>query len=363
MKRRVILCHHRNRKKNANRHLSEHYKYVGEQDVETSILLTTYNEHGVHSQALTKKQYYALDLKRDANMHWVEINGLTDSELVSHIVKSHGLHRLDAKDILTPQHIAKVEDYEDKLLLVINVCYYDDAQELQVEHICLLITKQVVFSFRERNQYPIFEEVKKALADNVLDIRSGNSGQLMIHLLNAITSCFVETATQTEDMLEDIEDLLFDIDNAPDDTGQIIQQRRKDAIMVRRNMTPLKDQFNKLPHCRGGFVSPELLPLFTDMYDQVLFTLQTTESCREITSSLVDLYISNNDLRLNSIMKRLTVVSTIFIPLTFLAGIWGMNFKFMPELDWRYGYLIAWLVMFVAAFLSWLYLRRRGWNK
>lgn len=363
MRKKVVLYHHRNRKKNANRHFSEHYKYVGEQNVETSIRLTTYDAHAVHSQVLTKSQYNALDFEKDSSRHWVEICGLTDSELVSHIMKSFGLHRLDAKDILTPQHIAKVEDYQDKLLVVMNVCYYDDSHELQIEHVCLLITKQVVFSFRERNQYPMFEEVRNALADNVLNIRSGHSGQLMIHLLNAITSCYVETASLTEEMLEDVEDLLFDIDNAPDNTGQIIQQRRKDAISIRRNMTPLKDQLNKLPHAAGGFVTQDLLPLYTDMYDQVLFTLQTTESCREMTSSLVDLYISNNDLRLNSIMKRLTVVSTIFIPLTFLAGIWGMNFKYMPELGWRYGYLFAWLIMLVAALISWIYLRRRGWNK
>ena len=358
------MYHHHNRKKNANRHLAEHYNYVGEENVATSIRLTTYNAQSVHSQVLTKSQYYAMDFKGDANnMHWIEICGLADSELVTRIMSGYGLHRLDAKDILTPQHIAKIEDYQDKLLVVMNVCFYDDSQELQVEHICLLVTKQVIFSFRERDQYPIFEEVKKALTDNVLNIRSGHSGQLMIHLLNALTSCYVDTASQTEGMLEDVEDLLFDIDNAPDDTGQIIQQRRKDAITIRRNMTPLKDQLNKLPHSTGGFITADLMPLYNDMYDQVLFTLQTTESCRELTSSLVDLYISNNDLRLNSIMKRLTVVSTIFIPLTFLAGIWGMNFNNMPELNWRYGYLFAWLIMLVAAFISWAYLRRRGWNK
>ena len=95
--------------------------------------------------------------------------------------------------------------------------------------------------------------------------------------------------------------------------------------------------------------------------DHVQFIIQTTESCREIISSLVDLYISNNDLRMNAIMKRLTIVSTIFIPLTFLAGIWGMNFKMMPELDWQYGYGIAWSLMLLTAISTWLYMRKKDW--
>lgn len=162
-------------------------------------------------------------------------------------------------------------------------------------------------------------------------------------------------------MLEDIEELLLDIHNIPANTGQLIQERRKESITIRKNAQPLKEQFIKLSK-NPALISAELLPLFNDIYDQILFTLQTTESCREIISSLVDLYISNNDLRMNAIMKRLTVVSTIFIPLTFLAGVWGMNFQFMPELGWKYGYLFAWLLMLLAGLISWLYLRRKDWN-
>ena len=164
-----------------------------------------------------------------------------------------------------------------------------------------------------------------------------------------------------EELLEDIEDSLLDVSGFSKDIGISIQQRRRDSIMIRRNTLPLKEELAKLVRTSGYF-SPEQIPLFNDVSDQVLFVLQTSDMCREIVDSLMDLYFSNNDLRLNSIMKRLTIVSTIFIPLTFLAGIWGMNFKFMPELDWHYGYVMAWSVMLVAAFFSWLYLRKKGWD-
>ena len=132
-------------------------------------------------------------------------------------------------------------------------------------------------------------------------------------------------------------------------------------MIIRKNSLPLKDQFSKLLRTENGIITPDILPIYNDLQDQLQFVIQTTESCREITSSLVDLYISNNDLRMNAIMKRLTIVSTLFIPLTFLVGVWGMNFKIMPELDWRYGYFMAWVVMIATGVLTWLYMKRKDW--
>ena len=132
-------------------------------------------------------------------------------------------------------------------------------------------------------------------------------------------------------------------------------------MIIRKNSLPLKDQFSKLLRTENGIITPDILPIYNDLQDQLQFVIQTTESCREITSSLVDLYISNNDLRMNAIMKRLTIVSTLFIPLTFLVGVWGMNFKIMPELDWRYGYFIALAVMIATGVLTLLYMKRKDW--
>lgn len=133
----------------------------------------------------------------------------------------------------------------------------------------------------------------------------------------------MESASKVEEMLEDIEETLLDIKNDQGNMGLLIQQRRKEYMVIRKNSQPLKEQFAKLLRTENGIISSDILPIYNDLSDQLQFIIQTTESCREIISSLVDLYISNNDLRMNAIMKRLTIVSTIFIPLTFLAGIWG----------------------------------------
>ena len=242
------------------------------------------------------------------------------------------MHNLDAKDILTPQHVVKIEEYDKHMLIVLNSSYYDTNMEINSEHISILITGNVVIS-----------------------------GLLLAFLLNTIIANLVESASKVEEMLEDIEETLLDIKNDQGNMGLLIQQRRKEYMVIRKNSQPLKEQFAKLLRTENGIISSDILPIYNDLSDQLQFIIQTTESCREIISSLVDLYISNNDLRMNAIMKRLTIVSTIFIPLTFLAGIWGMNFKMMPELDWQYGYGIAWSLMLLTAISTWLYMRKKDW--
>lgn len=344
----------------SNRHLAERYYYAGEHETATNIRLTQYNADNLHTRNL-KADETSFRKFADANsINWFQVSGLTDSEAITRMVNEFGMHNLDAKDILTPQHVVKIEEYDKHTLIVLNSTYYDANMEINTEHISILITGNVVISFTESNN-PVFESVYKALESDTLNIRKRNSGLLLAFLLNTIIANLVESASKVEEMLEDIEETLLDIKNDQGNMGQLIQQRRKEYMIIRKNSQPLKEQFAKLLRTENGIITPDALPIYNDLSDQLQFIIQTTDSCREIISSLVDLYISNNDLRMNAIMKRLTVVSTIFIPLTFLAGIWGMNFKSMPELDWRYGYGIAWSLMLLTAILTWLYMRKKDW--
>lgn len=344
----------------SNRHLSDKYYYAGEHETVTDIRLTQYNSDGIHT-AEVKKGTTSFNKLVDPNkVNWFQVSGLTDSETITRIVNDFGLHNLDAKDILTPQHVVKIEEYTNHMLIILNSSYYDANMEIHSEHISILVTGNVVITFTESNN-PVFANTMKALESDMLSLRKKGSGLLLAFLLNTIIANLVETASKVEEMLEDIEETLLDIKSDQGNMGSMIQQRRHEYMLIRKNSQPLKEQFPKLLRTENGIISPDMLPVYTDLSDQLQFVIQTTESCREIISSLVDLYISNNDLRMNAIMKRLTVVSTLFIPLTFLVGVWGMNFKLMPELDWEYGYGIAWGVMFLTGILTWIYMRKKDW--
>ena len=359
MRRREYVHPHK-RKHISNRHLADRYFYAGEHETVTRINLTQYNADSLHTRELKTSETSFKKFVGEKSINWFQVSGLTDSEAITRIVNEFGMHNLDAKDILTPQHVVKIEEYDRHMLIVLNSSYYDTNMEINSELISILITGNVVISFTESNN-PVFENAYKALESDMLNIRRKNSGLLLAFLLNTIIANLVEAASKVEEMLEDIEETLLDIKNDQGNMGQLIQQRRKEYMVIRKNSQPLKEQFDKLLRTENGIISSDILPIYNDLSDQLQFIIQTTESCREIISSLVNLYISNNDLRMNAIMKRLTIVSTIFIPLTFLAGIWGMNFKTMPELDWQYGYGIAWSLMLLTAFSTWLYMRKKDW--
>ena len=344
----------------SNRHLSDKYYYAGEHETATGIRLTQYNEQSLHTKEVRITDTSFSKLSDSDQINWFEVSGLTNADAITRIVKDFGLHNLDAKDILTPQHVVKVEEYKGRMLIVLNSCYYDVNNEMRSEHISILVANNTVITFTESN-IPVFEAAHKALLSNMLNIRKKGSGLLLAFLLNTIIANLVESASKVEEILEDIEETLLDPKNDQGNMGSLIQQHRHEYMIIRKNSQPLKDQFSKLLRTENGIITPDILPIYNDLQDQLQFVIQTTESCREITSSLVDLYISNNDLRMNAIMKRLTIVSTLFIPLTFLVGVWGMNFKIMPELDWRYGYFIAWAVMIATGVLTWLYMKRKDW--
>jgi magnesium transporter len=352
--------HLRKRKHISNRHLADKYYYSGEHETVTGIRLTQYNADILHTQEINTTEASFRKLVSLDCINWFQVSGLTNSDTVTRIVNEFGMHNLDAKDILTPQHVVKIEEYDKHMLIVLNSSYYDANLEINTEHISILITGNVVITFTESNN-PVFESVLKALEGNMLNIRKRSGGLLLAFLLNTIIANLVESASKVEEMLEDIEETLLDIKNNQANMGLLIQQRRHEYMIIRKNGQPLKEQFTKLLRTENGIITTDMLPVYNDLSDQLQFVIQTMESCREIISSLVDLYISNNDLRMNAIMKRLTVVSTIFIPLTFMAGIWGMNFKNMPELDWRFGYGTAWSLMLLTAIATWLYMRKKDW--
>lgn len=343
----------------SNRRLADHYFYVGNADVQTEIRLTQYNGDHVYTSDVKLDEPSFSKLVDPACTNWFQVTGLTQADTITKIVRDFGFDRLDAKDILTPHHVVKVDVVDDdRKFIVMNVGHYTDENELKTEHVCLLAFGEVIITFVESN-VAFFEMVHEGLKSNLMDIRNRKASFLLAFLLNTIVVNLVECATKIEDLLEEVEDRLLDINSNQSNLGPVIQQRRHEYMQIRRNSLPLKDQFLKL--IPEDETMKKIRPVYIDLNDQILFICQTVEDCHELIYSLVDLYISNNDLRMNAIMKRLTVVSTIFIPLTFLVGVWGMNFKVMPELALPYGYLFAWLLMIIVAILTWVFLRKKDW--
>ncbi len=342
-----------------NNLLSEKLVYTGTSQSPTRLHLCTYNATEMHDTSSAKFAEILTELKPDS-INWLQVNGLRDTGTIQEICHHFEIDFLTLQDILNAHHPTKIEDHDRYIVVILKLFHLDEQkQELTQQQVSIVLGGNFVLTFME-NDSPFSEDIHTALTNNVLRIRNRQTDYLLSVLLNSVIGNYVATIASIADALEDLEEELLTIYNGQD-IGKQIQTLRRQYMTMKKAIFPLKEQYTKLLRTEDQLIHKVTRAFFNDVNDHLQFVLQTIEICRETLSSLVDLYISNNDLRMNDIMKRLTVVSTIFIPLTFLVGVWGMNFRVMPELDWRYGYLVAWGVMILAGLAGYWFFRRKKW--
>lgn len=345
----------------ANNLLNDRFIYNGDSPTHTHLHLCTYNTKGmkISSSGNPDEVLKGIDCN---DKIWLQVHGLLDAESVKKICDYFHISFLTVQDILNTDHQPKIEDNGSYMTAILrkyeingNLC-----DELREFNVSIVLGSNFVLTFMEtENDY--FEDVASAIKNNVFRIREYAPDYLFSVLINSIISEYISLAGKIDDTLERIGSCLMSGNNNSD-TSNELQSLRMRYLQMKQGITPLRDNYALLFHTANPIIHSNTRPFFKDVNDHLQLTLQTLETCRETFATLTDLYISNNDMRMNTIMKRLTIVSTIFIPLTFLVGVWGMNFKFMPELGWRYGYLFAWIIMVVTALLIILYFRGNKWK-
>lgn len=347
-----------------NNLLSEKLVYTGDSVTPTHLHLCTYN--ATEMQEVSGDTFQAVKNTLDnKKINWLQVHGMKNTETIREICSHFEIDFLVLQDILNANHPTKIEEYEKHIVLITKLFSPNEHKDenelggLLQQQVCLVLGNNYVLTFLEK-ETDFFDDVSSALRNDILKIRSRQSDYLLSVLLNSVMGNYTFTISSIDDSLEDLEEELLTITNG-DDIGIQIQSLRRQYMLLKKAILPLKAQYVKLLRADNLLIHKINRAFYNDVNDHLQFVLQTIEICRETLSSLVDLYISNNDLRMNDIMKRLTVVSTIFIPLTFLVGVWGMNYKWMPELDWRYGYLFAWVLMFIIGIVVYLYFRKKKW--
>lgn len=342
-----------------NRLFLDQLSYMGNYNTPTTIHFRTFNAEEFRSSHL--KTSVTPALPDEKHQLWVQVCGLSTLDMIVALGKRLDIDQGDLQDILATDYVTKISVTEKNILLVLKDFYYDEKQVLNFEHICLLLYKNYVISFQESDR-PIFEPVCKALETNVNKIREKSIDYLYGILFDSIINNYVEIIGTIEQSLEDMEECLVNPEIKEDNTGVRILTTRKNIQMMKRSVIPLKEQLPRIIHPGDtNLIRKENMAYLVDINDHLQLAVQLLEACREEANAVFDLNVANNDLRMNDIMKRLTVVSTIFIPLTFIVGVWGMNFKFMPETEWDYGYLFAWITLIVTGVATWLYLLKRKW--
>ena len=338
-----------------NNLLTDRLTYNSENTAPTQLHLFSYNTSDINELVENNLQILIPQMEKPDYIHWLQICGLQNTVDIQSICTHFGINFLIMQDILNPNHPCKIEEYEKFNIVIAK--YFDQDRESQVS---IVQGENFILTFMEY-ETPAFREIEKALRNNILKIRTRPSDYLLTVLLNDLVTNFISVSSQIDNALEDLESELL-LENSAHELSVEIQTLRRRYLLLKRTVLPLKEQYSRLIHSDSTLIHKTNRAFFNDLNDHLNYVSQNIEICRETLSSLVDLYISNNDLRMNSIMKSLTIVSTIFIPLTFLVGVWGMNFENMPELKWKYGYPVAWCIMVCIGVGVYIFLRTKKWK-
>jgi len=317
--------------------------FVGEKKVEEiRITIIDYDENQYEEREI-KNIEDCFHYKDTPSISWINIDGVHQVEVIEKLGAHFVLHPLLQEDVVNTHQRPKFDEFEDHLFIVLRMFFFNEEEnELEGEQISLIVGAKFVISFQER-QGDVFEQVRERLRNGKGRIRKKGSDYLAYSLIDAIVDSYYNILERLGENIESLQELLV-VEPKREDL-QIIQHLKRDMLFFRKSVWPLREVVSGLAKSESTLVKEDVLVYVRDVYDHVIQAIDTIETFRDMLSAMMDIYLSSLSNRMNEVMKVLTIIATIFIPMTFLAGVYGMNFKFMPELEWKYAYLFFWIVV------------------
>lgn len=331
--------------------------YFGEKEKLVDIDVISYSDSSFHSQKVGTAQE-ALSLIKDDQITWININGLNNIEEIRKIGGYTQLNNLLLEDVLDTQHRPKVELLEDHLLVIIKMLYYQNG-ELITEHLALLLGENYLISFQESEGGDVFEPIRKLLQEPESLLRRSSADYLLFGLLDSIVDNYLDIVDRVSDAIEAIEDEI--IAHPREDMISEIQLLKKKATFLQKSITPARGVISRIERNNHSLIQGSCKPYFRDLHDHIVQIVETLNSYRDTLWGLTDTYMGAMSNKMNNIMRLLTLISTIFIPLTFIVGVYGMNFEHMPELHYPWAYPIVWLIMIGISIVMLIYFKRKKW--
>ena len=334
--------------------------HIGEKKTESvRITVIDYDEQNFQERQIQNIEE-CFQFKQTPTATWINIDGLHDVSIIEKVGECFDLHPLVLEDIVTTGQRPKIEDYDTYIFIVLKMLSYNmELNAIQSEQVSVVLGKNYVISFQESAGGDVFDTIRDRIRTSKGKIRKMAADYLAYSLIDAIVDHYFLILERLTEQIEDLEDELVAI--ASDETGTHIRALKRELIFLRKSVWPLRELVGALTRTESGLVAKSTEPYLRDVYDHTVQVIDTVETFRDMASVMLECYLSSISNRLNAIMKVLTVIATIFMPLTFITGVYGMNFKFMPEIDWKYGYLFVWVIMAVISGSMLIYFARKKW--
>jgi magnesium transporter len=332
--------------------------HVGEKKSEsTKISIIDYDEAQIQ-EVDAKSAEECFPYKDKPTVTWIKIDGLHEIDVIEKIGRHFELHPLVLEDILNTGQRPKIEEFEDYIVIIIKMFILEPEGMVDAEQISIVLGPNFVLSFQEK-EGDVFNNILERLKKGKGRIRKMKSDYLAYALVDTVVDQYFVILEGLGEKIESIEENLLN-DPGPE-TLHSIHELKRVMIQLRRSVWPLREVVNKFERSESQLINDSTKPFLRDVYDHTIQTIDTIETYRDMLSGMLDLYLSSISNRMNEVMKVLTIIATIFIPLTFITGIYGMNFQYMPELGMRWGYPMVLIIMALIGVTMLVYFRRKRW--
>jgi magnesium transporter len=333
--------------------------YVGEKKVE-KVIITVFD---YNSEQYKEKELKSIEecfsYKDTPTVTWINIDGLHQVEIMEKIGNHFGIHPLIMEDILNTRQRPKMDDLEDYVYVVLKMLSYNEEDDvIDVEQTSIILGHNFVISFQEK-EGDVFEPIRERIRKNKGRIRKMGADYLAYALVDSVVDNYFTILEKLWERIEFLEEEL--VENPSIQTLQEIYELKREMIFLRKSIWPLREVISELERGESSLIKESTGIYLRDVYDHTIQVIDTVETFRDMISGMLDVYLSSLSNKMNEVMKVLTIIATIFIPLTFLAGVYGMNFRYMPELEWHQGYFAVLFLMVIIFIGMVIYFRKKKW--
>jgi magnesium transporter len=326
--------------------------YTGKKDTETKITLIEYDRNNFNQKTIEK----CPEFENKDTVKWIKINGF--SENLNDIGRCFNLNQLVLEDILNTRQRPKMDDYHDYLYIVLKLINVNTEDKVSTKQISLILQKKVLISFQD-DEDNIFDVIIDKLKHKETQMRTREADYLLFSLIDTVIYSYFNGLERLEDRMEDIEEGI--IANPNPEVLNIIHNIKMDINTFRNAILPVRDIISNFGSYNQDLINKSTDYYIRDVYNHSILVFEALESLRDRISDILDIYLSSTSNKLNEIVRVLTVISTVFVPLTFIVGLYGMNFRYMYELEHPLGYPLVILGMFLIAVIMLVYFRRKKW--
>ncbi|MES2731158.1 MAG: magnesium/cobalt transporter CorA [Bacteroidota bacterium] len=334
--------------------------YFGKETLrDTKVTLTQYNEQAHTITKLTTITECTM-LPTSSMIQWINVDGISNTEVITTIGQAFGLHSLLLEDVMNTEQKPKMETYENNIFVVMKMLDYNSrTRQIETEHVSLVLGPSYVISFQEEREGDAFDPVRARLNNSTGRTRRSGADYLFYALIDNIIDNYFVVLESIGEKVEVLEEEI--INQSTSKSLKKLYSQKRELIFLRKSIWPVREIISGLVREETELIRAETHIYLRDVYDHTIQIIDTAESYRDLMASLLDIYLSAISNRMNNVMKVLTIVSTIFMPLSFIVGVYGMNFDNMPELHWKYGYFGVWGVIIAVSFSMLAFFQRKRW--